>query len=93
MILIKPILTEKTYKLATDKNEYTFLVNTVADKKSIAKQVKSKFSVDVEKVRIINQLGKIKNFGSKRQSGVRQNYKKAILTLKKGQKIDLFDMK
>lgn len=93
MTLIQPLLTEKTYKQAADLNGFTFKVGADADKKNIAKAVAAKFSVEVEKVRIVNQLGKIKNFGARRQAGCRSNYKKAIVTLKKGQKIDLFDMK
>lgn len=92
-ILVKPLLTEKSYKSASDLNSYTFMVNKEADKKQITKEVENKFNVNVLKVRTINQLGKIKVFGAKRKKGARANTKKAIITLKKGQKIDLFEMK
>ena len=92
-ILVKPLLTEKSYKNAQDVNSYTFLVSRTVSKKQIEKAVEDKFDVEVLKVRSINQLGKIKTFGAKRKKGARQNFKKAIVTLKKGQKIDLFEMK
>lgn len=92
-ILVKPLLTEKTYRNASDLNSYTFLVAREADKNQITNEIERKFEVDVIKVRTINQLGKIKIFGAKRSKGARQNTKKAIITLKKGQKIDLFEMK
>lgn len=93
MILKRPILTEKTYKLAQNKNQYTFEVNGDASKNQIAKAIEGKFDVDVLKVRIVNQLGKIKRFGATRKPGRRSSYKKAIVTLKEKQSIDLFEIK
>jgi large subunit ribosomal protein L23 len=92
-ILIKPLLTEKSYKNASDLNSYTFIVAKDANKIQITQETEKKFGVNVTKVRVINQLGKIKVFGAKRSKGRQSNSKKAIITLKKGQKIDLFEMK
>lgn len=92
-ILIKPIITEKTLKSVNELNKYTFLVNNKANKIEIAKEVATKFSVKVTGVKIVNVLGKDVKFGKSRESGTRSNYKKAIVTLKKGDKITVFDIK
>lgn len=92
-ILIKPILTEKTYSLASDLNQYTFEVTLKATKDEVNRAVREKFGVEVIKIRIINKLGRSVSFGKTRIPGKRKNQKKAIVTLKKGDKIDLFEMK
>ncbi len=93
IILKRPILTEKTYKLAQDNNQYTFEVSLEANKKQIAKAIQDKFSVDVTGVKIVNILGKNKRFGIGRRLGKRSDSKKAIITLKPKQSIDLFEIK
>ena len=92
-VLIRPILTEKSLKLAKESNKYTFEVSRDVNKFEIKKAIERKYDVNVKNVRIINMLGKIKRFGSKRIEGRRKDFKKAIVTLDKKDKIDIFEMK
>jgi large subunit ribosomal protein L23 len=92
-LLIKPIITEKTVSLAKTLNKYTFKVMNSANKIEIADSVAKKFSVKVIDVKTINLLGKSVAFGKKRIKGKRSDTKKAIVTLKSGDNISLFDIK
>jgi large subunit ribosomal protein L23 len=88
-IIKKPMITEKGAKLREKHNSYTFQVSPEANKIEIREAIHSIFKVDVEEVRTINVQGKFKRLG--RTSGRRSAWKKAIVTLKQGQTIDLFD--
>lgn len=92
-ILIKPIITEKSLKLVDEQNQYTFLVGRYASKGKVKSKVEKKFNVTVLKTRIINIIGKKVSWGKKRISGRRSDRKKAIVTLKKSDSIDLFKVK
>ena len=87
-VLIRPIITEKT-TLLMQENKYTFQVPLAANKVEIRKAVESIFNVKVEKVATIRVLGKTKRMG--RTMGKRSDYKKAIVTLKAGESIELFE--
>ena len=89
-VLIKPHISEKAIALA-DKGVYTFQVPTKTNKIEVAKQVESTFKVNVIDVNMLIQKGKkvSKRYG--KQAGSRSDLKKAILTLKKGQTIALFE--
>ncbi|MFL3004752.1 MAG: 50S ribosomal protein L23 [Candidatus Neomarinimicrobiota bacterium] len=93
--LIKPILTEKMAILQERENKYAFLVPKDCNKNTIKKAVELKFDVKVIKVSTMNQLGKQKQMTVKsggrtiRTSGVRSSFKKAIVTLNEGDRIDL----
>jgi len=93
--LIKPILTEKMAILQERENKYAFFVPKGCNKNTIKNAVQSKFDVKVIKVSTMNQLGKQKQMTVKsggktiRTSGTRSSYKKAIVTLQKGDRIDL----
>ncbi|EGS33671.1 MULTISPECIES: 50S ribosomal protein L23 [unclassified Veillonella] len=87
-VLIRPIITEKT-TLLMQENKYTFQVPLNANKVEIRKAVESIFNVKVEKVATIRVLGKTKRMG--RTMGKRSDYKKAIVTLKAGETIELFE--
>ena len=87
-VLIRPIITEKT-TLLMQENKYTFQVPLNANKEEIRKAVESIFNVKVEKVATIRVLGKTKRMG--RTMGKRSDYKKAIVTLKAGESIELFE--
>ena len=87
-VLIRPIITEKT-TLLMQENKYTFQVPLNANKVEIRKAVESIFNVKVEKVATIRVLGKTKRMG--RTIGKRSDYKKAIVTLKAGETIELFE--
>ena len=82
-IIIKPILTEKSYEGIQNK-VYTFKVNKNANKIEIAKAVEELFNVKVEKVNTILVKGhqKSQNTKSGRTVGKTSDYKKAIVTLK-----------
>jgi len=93
MVIIKPVITEKSLKLAEKENQYTFIVKKNINKIEIIKAVEGKFNVKVLKARIINVLGKKVSFGQKRIKGKKRDYKKIILTLKVGDKIPVFNLK
>ncbi len=86
LFLVSPHVTEK----ATDsgeKNKYVFKVLPKANKKEIKKDVEDSYNVDVESVNIINVPRKKRRLG--RQEGWKKGYKKAIVKVKKGQKIEI----
>lgn len=87
-IIIKPVVTEKSMNLLAD-NKYTFVVDRRANKTEIKNAIENIFSVKVENVRTMNVNGKPKRMG--RFEGRTPNRKKAIVTLKPGQKIRLFE--
>lgn len=92
-ILIKPLITEKMTNLSADQGKYGFLVDVNANKIEIAKIIEKKFNVHVETVRTINHPGKVKTQFRKsgRFVGKTAKFKKAIVTLKKGETIELFE--
>jgi len=90
-IIISPIVTEKSMNDAA-KGKFTFKVHKQAEKAQIKKIIESKFKVDVIGVATITVKGKMKKTGKKRMDEQTQGYKKAIVSLKAGQKIDLFEV-
>ncbi len=87
-ILIKPLVTEKATDLA-NFNKYCFEVAKNANKIAIKKAIKSLYGVEPIDVNIINMRGKKVSYG--RVSGKRKNWKKAIVTLKEGDKIEIYE--
>ncbi len=84
--IISPLVTEKSTNLS-EQNKIIFKVNTKANKKNLKTNIEKIFKVNVVKVNIINKKTRIKLTRGKK---VRvKGYKKAIITLKKGQNIDL----
>ena len=77
-IIIKPVLTEKTYASIEDKR-YTFVVAKKANKTEIKFAVEEIFNVKVEKVNTLNCRGKLKRMG--RNKGYTPAYKKAVVKL------------
>ncbi|HJO76578.1 MAG TPA: 50S ribosomal protein L23 [Pelagibacteraceae bacterium] len=84
--ILSPVVTEKSTNLS-EINKVVFKVNSSADKKSIKKSIEKIFKVNVIKINIINKQRRIKIARGKKAKV--QGYKKAIITLKKGQNIDL----
>ena len=82
----QPIITEKA-TILSEQNKTVFKVHEGADKKSIKKNIEKLFKVNVIKVNIINTKKKRKIKQGK--TSFKSGYKKAIVTLKKGQSIDL----
>jgi len=88
-IIVRPVVTEKANKALMASNKVTFEVNPDANKSEIKKAIETLFKVKVLKVNTVTLPGKVRRFGAKesRQS----NWKKAIATLKAGEKIALFE--
>ena len=95
-IIVRPIFTEKMSRLE-DERKYCFQVQLGANKVDIKKAVESMFDVKVQKVSTMNRIGKEKNMTVRsggrtiRTNGKRSNWKKALVTLKEGESLDLLD--
>ena len=94
-VLVRPLVTEKMTEISerSDKNpKYGFIVDINANKIEIAKAIKTKFDVDVTDVNTIRYKGKTRTQFTKRGrfSGKTAKFKKAIVTVKEGQTIDIF---
>lgn len=85
-VLRFPHITEKATNL-TEKNKYVFKVWSRANKKQIKRAIENSYGVDVVKVNIVNIKGKERRLG--RQEGWKGGYKKAIVKIKEGQKIEI----
>jgi len=85
-ILIEPHVTEKTTDLVK-KNQYVFEVYPRANKMEIKKAIENLYGIDVLDVKIINVPRKRRRLG--RISGWKKGYKKAIVKIKEGQKIEV----
>ena len=79
-IILRPLLSEKSYATIKDK-KYTFVVAKNANKTEIKLEVEKRFGVQVEKVNTANYHGKLKRMG--RSQGYTSDWKKAVVTLKK----------
>lgn len=88
-VIKKPLFTEKSMQLKETHNKIVFQVNPDANKHEIKKAVEEIFQVKVDNVRTVSTKGKFKRFG--RSIGKTPDTKKAIITLKKGQKLDLIE--
>ena len=86
--LIRPIITEKVSFLGM-YNQYVFEVSAKTNKVEIKKSIKSLYGISPIKVNIINVRGKVTRHG--RTTGKRKNWKKVIITLKQGDKIDVYE--
>ena len=91
-ILIKPIITEKAEHLSEKLGQYSFIVDSQANKIEIRKAVESMYSVNVASVNTANMPGKakVRNTRSGLQKGRVSGYKKAVVTLATGEEIDFF---
>lgn len=87
-IIIRPVVTEKSMNLLAD-NKYTFIVDKRANKTEVKNAIENIFNVKVESVRTMNIKGKPKRMG--RLVGRTPARKKAIVTLKPGHKIRIFE--
>lgn len=87
-ILIRPIVTEKSTALM-EQGKYTFRVPLAATKIQIHQAVEQIFKVKVQAVNTMRYEGKLKRMG--RTQGRRSDWKKAVVTLKPGEAIELFE--
>lgn len=84
-------MTEKMSDLQAKENKVAFMVNPEANKIEIRRAVEKRFNVKVGKVATIQMKGKIKRMG--RFEGPRPSWKKAVVTLREGFKIEFFEGK
>src|SRR6185369_15438444 len=84
-ILIQPRVSEKAGKM-TELNKYVFLVAKGTNKVEVKKAVEATYKVKVTQVNVVNNQGKERNFG--RTKGTTSAFKKAIVTLRQGDKIE-----
>ncbi|MFY9136883.1 50S ribosomal protein L23 [Zwartia sp.] len=89
-IILAPIVTEKATFVAEKNNQVAFRVIADATKPEIKAAVELLFKVQVEAVRVLNRKGKAKRFG--RFVGRRRNERKAYVSLKDGQEINLAEV-
>jgi large subunit ribosomal protein L23 len=88
-IIVRPLLTEKGASLQERGNQYLFRVDRKANKIEIKKAIEEVFGVHVVSVRTIRMPGKRKRMG--RFEGQRPDWKKAVITVKEGESIELFE--
>lgn len=92
-IFLKPRISEKTYELS-NKSVYVFEVPKMISKQLIASSIEEQFKVSVENVRVANMPQKskrlIRNQGKKVSYGIKSGFKKAYVTLKRGDTIPVF---
>jgi len=89
-IIIRPVMTEKTTGIMEDGNKVVFRVKREASKPQIRAAVEKLFGVRVRKVNTMIMPGHEKRFG--RHIGRTRSFKKAIVTLREGETLDLFAM-
>ena len=88
-IIVRPHITEKTSAAYQDRGEYTFEVHPDASKNQIRGAIEELFGVKVVDIWTSNQRGKEKRMG--RSVGRRPNWKKAIVKLREGDTIEIFE--
>jgi len=85
-VILSLVVTEKAERLKAEQSRYTFKVAPTANKIEVRDAVERLFKVHVREVRVMNYLGKMRRMG--RFSGRRSDWKKAIVTLKQGERIE-----
>lgn len=90
-VVKRPVITEKSVHLAAAENTYTFEVQRNAHKNQIAEAVREMYGVTVDSVRTVMRQAKASRTGRKRMQAIQPRTKKALVTLKKGDTITLFD--
>jgi len=89
-VIISPVISEKTTDLM-GKNKYVFRVTMRANKSMVSSAIKSIFGVQPERINMSIMRGKTRRI--RYQFGRKPAWKKAIVTLKAGEKIEIFDAK
>ena len=85
-VILSLVVTEKAERLKAEQSRYTFKVAPTANKIEVRDAVERLFKVHVRDVRVVNYLGKMRRMG--RFSGRRPDWKKAVVTLKQGERIE-----
>ncbi len=86
-LLRRPLVTEKSVNLSSLQNQYAFEVAPAATKNEIKKVIQDLYGVKVERVNILNTQGKVRRVG--RHEGFKPGFKKAIVFLPEGEKIEV----
>ena len=89
-VLIHPLITEKS-NIQSSLNQYVFMVGNRANKVEIKKAIEEIYHIKPSQVRIINVLGKMVRTGRRGQTSRQKNWKKAIVTIPAGKKIDVYE--
>lgn len=87
-IVLRPLITEKTLRIAERENAYTFQVDRNANKVQVRDAIERLFSVSVTDVRTQNMMGKFRRMG--RSFGSTSNWKKAVVKVKEGDTIEFY---
>ncbi|MFH1725829.1 MAG: 50S ribosomal protein L23 [Elusimicrobiota bacterium] len=87
--IVRPVMTERSTILKEKYNQYVFEVALTSSKTDVKRAIEHVFKVTVERVRTMRLPGKLRRFG--RSAGHRPDWKKAIVTIKKGDSIDLVE--
>ena len=88
-VLVRPLLTEKITAMRERGNKVGFVVRAEANRIQIKRAVESALKVRVERVNVLNVMGKTKRLG--RFAGKKPDWKKAIVTLKEGEKLEMYE--
>ena len=88
-IIRRPILTEKLTELRETQRKIGLLVRSDANKVEIKKAAEQALKVKIEKVNVLNGMGKMRRIG--RLAGKKPDWKKAIVTMKAGEKQEIFE--
>jgi large subunit ribosomal protein L23 len=88
-VILRPVISEKSYNLIESEGQYTFEVDRRANKNQIKRAVESAFDVRVKKVNTVNVRSKPKRQGLTR--GRTATWKKAVVKLVEGDRIELFE--
>jgi len=90
-VIVARLVTEKGVLMKEKDNKYLFRVAVDANKHEVKRAVEELFKVHVTDVSTMVMRGKTKRFGFRREEGRRPNWKKAVVTLKKEEKIEAFE--
>jgi len=88
-VLLRPLLTEKITAMRESGNKVGFVVRSDANRIQIKRAVESALKVRVDRVNVLNVMGKTKRLG--RFAGKKPDWKKAIVTLKEGEKLEMYE--
>jgi len=91
-VIVRPIDTEKTRFQASELSQYTFEVDRRANKIDVKQAVEEIFETEVTSVRVVNMPAKAsKRYGRGRRAMRRSAWRKAVVTLAEGKRLDLFE--
>ncbi|PIR59027.1 MAG: 50S ribosomal protein L23 [Candidatus Pacebacteria bacterium CG10_big_fil_rev_8_21_14_0_10_56_10] len=90
-LIKRPIITEKSLQLAQQHNAYTFEVSQAASKHQVKIAIAQLYAVDVESVNTLTRPGRVTTTGRRRLRRRHGSTKRALVTLKQGQTIEVFD--